>query len=376
MTKHFITCCLSMLRQCSLGMAAGALFSSCATIFSGTEAKITIDGEVDEPVTVVTSRGEYRDLLLPVTLPVKRRHIDGQHIRITSQHYAYKDIVLQKSISPWAWVSTYFGLPLVVDLLTNAVSEPKQKQFFIRPAADAQAADSLYRADSLRLVALAEQQRRIKRHPEHHKSHELSLGLGFGANQADHDMHRMVDGYEQRYYIREFSDFENLIGDAYLSANIEYHYRLNRRWAVGALLGVGLSRETYYGEYATSELVGRPITPYLEYRDGEEKCWYMAVAPSLRLKWYETNACQVYSRIALGALYQHLSFDYRVFPCTDWYHVPEVPSYTESTDRVKWRMAYQLTPIGFNMGSDAFHLFGELGYGCLGVVRLGFSYSF
>ena len=58
------------------------LFSSCATIISGSYAEIHLDGNVDEPINVVTSKGEYNNLLLPATVEVKRRHLEGQRMLI------------------------------------------------------------------------------------------------------------------------------------------------------------------------------------------------------------------------------------------------------------------------------------------------------
>ena len=43
---------------------------------------------------------------------------------------------------------------------------------------------------------------------------------------------------------------------------------------------------------------------------------------------------------------------------------------------MKWRMAYQMTALGVAFGGDNFHFFGELGYGSLGVVRLGLGFVF
>lgn len=39
-------------------------------------------------------------------------------------------------------------------------------------------------------------------------------------------------------------------------------------------------------------------------------------------------------------------------------------------------MAYQLTAIGASIGDNYFHFFGELGYGSLGIVRLGIGFMF
>ena len=127
------------------------LYSSCATIISGTSAKIQIDGAVDEHVNIVTSKNVYRDISLPTTVEVKRRSLDGQHIQISSENYAFSDIVLRKSNNPWSILSAaLYGVPLLVDLMTNAASEPAQDHFFITPNAPRSQADSLYRADSLR----------------------------------------------------------------------------------------------------------------------------------------------------------------------------------------------------------------------------------
>ena len=78
-------------------LISAMLCSSCATIISGSTADIHIDGKVDEPLTVVTTHGEYQDLSLPATVKVKRRSLDGQHIQISSPSYAFSDIVLRET---------------------------------------------------------------------------------------------------------------------------------------------------------------------------------------------------------------------------------------------------------------------------------------
>ena len=52
-------------------------FSSCATMFSGTKADIFIEGDVDEPVTINSSAGVYKDVTLPTLVEVKRRQLNG-----------------------------------------------------------------------------------------------------------------------------------------------------------------------------------------------------------------------------------------------------------------------------------------------------------
>jgi len=74
---------------------------------------------------------------------------------------------------------------------------------------------------------------------------------------------------------------------------------------------------------------------------------------------------------------RHLTFSYARYPWVDNNSPDYVsrdkpePLFIDGTDKIKWRMAYQLTALGVSLGSDNFHLFGELGYGSLGIVRVG-----
>lgn len=229
------------------------LYSSCATIISGTSAKIQIDGAVDEHVNIVTSKNVYRDISLPTTVEVKRRSLDGQHIQISSENYAFSDIVLRKSNNPWSILSAaLYGVPLLVDLMTNAASEPAQDHFFITPDAPRSQADSLYRADSLRWAEAEREflrQIQARQLPQRYKRHEIRGSVGFGECQASRDRDKLINGYKERYGVEELGEIEDLIGDAYLQAGFEYHFRLNRKWEIGMLANWGISRESYYRDY-------------------------------------------------------------------------------------------------------------------------------
>jgi len=367
-------------------MLAAMLCSSCATIISGSSAKIHIDGDVGEPVTIATSKGVYRDVSLPATVEVKRRSLGGQHIQITSENYAFSDIILSNSCNPWAVLDAFYGVPLVVDLLTNAASVPAQDYFFITPGAPYSQADSLQRADSLRLAKAEEDLRqarlRARQLPEHFYRHEVRGSLGFGRCQTEHDRDRMLDSYLNRYELTTEGECFDLIGDAYVQTGLEYHYRLNRKWDIGVLADWSISREVYSAYYNFSGDIITPETHPDEYADGTEFCRFFVVAPSVRYAWYEVSGCRCYSRIALGALRHHLTFDYKRYPWVDYYSPDyrspdeQKPFFTDSMDKIKWRMAYQLTALGVAFGGDNFHFFGELGYGNLGVVRLGLGFVF
>ena len=111
------------------------MFSSCATLITGTTSKVTIDGDVDEPVTITTNFQTYEDVELPQVVKISRKSIDGQRIQIESEHYKFKDVVLRKSINGWAWGNILFGglIGLAIDMGTNAVSKPAIHSFNIKP---------------------------------------------------------------------------------------------------------------------------------------------------------------------------------------------------------------------------------------------------
>ena len=114
---------------------ASVLLSSCATIVAGGAPKITINGDVPEPVTIETEEAAYIDVTLPVMVKVKRHHIDGQLIKITSENYKYNDIMLRKTLNDWTLGNILLGglIGWGIDLGTNCVSKPAQTEFTITP---------------------------------------------------------------------------------------------------------------------------------------------------------------------------------------------------------------------------------------------------
>lgn len=109
------------------------LLSSCATIVSGGSPRITIDGNVREPVTITTTKQTYPNVTLPYVVKVNRHQIDGQRIYIQSETTRYKDVVLEKTTNGWAFGNILIGglIGWGIDLGTNAVSKPAQKYFYI-----------------------------------------------------------------------------------------------------------------------------------------------------------------------------------------------------------------------------------------------------
>ncbi len=107
--------------------------TSCATIIAGGSPKISIYGDRNEPVTIITEKEVYSDVKLPYQVKVRRHKIDGQRIIIKSDKYDYPDIMLEKRINEWTFGNIVIGglIGWGVDLITNSVSKPNQTRFYI-----------------------------------------------------------------------------------------------------------------------------------------------------------------------------------------------------------------------------------------------------
>jgi len=117
-------------------VATAYMLSSCATIASGGDPRITINGSmVDEPVTITTEKKTYTNVSLPTTVQVKRKKLEGQTIKIESESYTFQDIELHRSNNGWIIGNILLGgvAGMGIDLLTNSVSSPSQVSYDIVP---------------------------------------------------------------------------------------------------------------------------------------------------------------------------------------------------------------------------------------------------
>lgn len=109
------------------------MLTSCATILTGGSPTIAIDGDVKEPVTIITEKQTYANVQLPCSVQVNRHHLEGQRIKIQSENFDFKDIVLEKTINGVTFANIIFGglIGWGVDMITNCVSNPQSKNYFV-----------------------------------------------------------------------------------------------------------------------------------------------------------------------------------------------------------------------------------------------------
>ena len=209
--------------------------------------------------------------------------------------------------------------------------------------------------------------------------HEFSMGFGVGNNMADKQVNDVVDHYLEIYHMESEVGCSDLFGDSHITMSFEYHYRLNQRWAVGCIAGWGLSNESYDG----IEEYGSAPHSYLA-KHGSEQSRIFYIAPSVRYSWLTTmrGHMQLYSRAALGTIRQHMIFDYRQAASDGRLYTAleddtQRDGYNQKLiDEVKWRTAYQLTPVGIDLGNRFIHFYSELGYGFQGVFTFGMRFTF
>ena len=370
----------SVISKSLSGLLIALSFSSCATMFSGTKADIFIDGEVDEPVTINSSAGEYKDVALPALVEVKRRHLNGQHIQITSEHHSFDDIVLEKTFNGWALPSAIiFGEGFFIDLITNAVSRPKYDQFFIMPMDSLSAADSQLRKREAVMVSTMgpEVRARLRRQqlPVKFPRHEVNITLGVGPNQADRSTRRFVDDIIQPRHMETDGECGDIFGDSYIVGKMEYNYRLNRKWDIGAIMAWGYSSENYTNEYFYSIEENKQNHPGT-ITQGYSRCRSFSFAPSVRYTWYETRTYRLFSRVSMGVMRHHLRFDIE-----EWKYENKTQPYGSiiseaNFDETKWRIAYQVSPIGIYVGAGPLKFVAEMGYGYIGVCNVGIAFCF
>ena len=172
------------------------------------------------------------------------------------------------------------------------------------------------------------------------RHHEFSSSFSVGSNPADKTVQDVTSQYIDAYQMEVANGCFNIFGASHLMLNFEYHYRLNQTSALGFIFGWG-----------------------------SESSRIFHIAPSYRYSWYRfaNNKCSLYSRLAVGAMRQHMQYKFGAKESEYADHSTPIDNMAVSYDQVKWKATYQITAVGFDAGLGSFHVYDELGYGCQGV---------
>lgn len=344
--------------------------SSCATIFLGSKADVTFDGQVGEPVTIVTGTDTFPDRLLPATLPVPRKQLKDT-IRFQSEHFLYAPIVPGRRTSAWLWGDLYISGPLglVVDYGTGSIYTPAEKVYQLHYVPKSEGTAPLaVRNYSLPTSRLARPQRLYR--------HEIGLSCGL-FNKENKELSKAEKQLDELVREPAASWMELLAdlvrttfvpNDAFqcglpggVSLTAFYFYHLNKRLAIG--LTGGISGDFRSFTYTTRTMDAESM----KCLDGEIRLRNTLVMPTVKWTWQHYTWGNLYSKAALGAKREHT-----------WLNIWCMKGYEQHEDdfrrmdRRRWGMAFQFCPVGMEVGTKGLRFFSDLGFGDCCVWNFGF----
>lgn len=104
--------------------------SSCATIFSGSKASVTLDSEVEGSATVVVEGRRYRNVEFPCKVKISRG-FNETAVRVTVDGYASEVVVIKKEFNPIALLNLAEPFGWILDVAAGAVTRPKYDYYWL-----------------------------------------------------------------------------------------------------------------------------------------------------------------------------------------------------------------------------------------------------
>ncbi len=104
--------------------------TSCATIISGTKKRVTFDGTISKPATMIVDGRQYKGVKLPYTVKIKRGFNDTE-VRFIVEGYEPITIYVDKNFNPWALLNFADVFGWVVDVATGAVTRPAMTHYWV-----------------------------------------------------------------------------------------------------------------------------------------------------------------------------------------------------------------------------------------------------
>lgn len=347
------------------------MLTSCATIFSGTRADVVIDGDSEEPLTIVADEQQIDSVALPATLSIRRKSLNNP-IVLTSEHYDYADIIPGRKTNPWVWANYFNGfMGVPVDLATGSIYGPAQSRYFIRKRSKEQSAGAmpLQPVGCYKPVAL-------NRRTDWHYRHEVDVLIGFGSSIADGIHYRQCRALQQLGFENsEYCGFPEYGG----AVGLRYFYHLNKWLAVGGMMGYAHAYDSYDHFYGGIQAEVEPYVLRDTWCNVCTEAFY--AAPAVKATWWRSGALSFYSQGALGVQYRRQRVSAHIPYYNSWPYWLFLMPY-EKVDHAglrnvhQWRLAPQLTVAGMSLGGRHLRFFMELGYGIEGVFNIGMSYRF
>lgn len=326
------------------------LASSCGTIIHKDFAKVTFTGNVGEPVTITTADSAYAAQQLPATIRIRRKYLN-EPVRFTSDSYLYADIVPGRKYDGTTFPVNFLftsGAGIIVDALTHRHFLPARDQYkvvAVSKSSDAAKPEThIYGERSYAAM--------------HTSRHEIAIGLGLFSQAGWHHFNHHLDKINNAYKIVDNGCLHSK--PAQVSWFLNYSYRFSPRFAAGASLGWAHRKlYTVIDTYDNAD-----FTPVNEMKINSIKHRTFYFMPTATYTWWFFKNTSLYSKIGAGISLQALKVD-------DWFACPEL-----TTDHTRAEFAFQVTPVGLNIGNGPVGGFIEAGYGAEGIVNIGLKCRF
>lgn len=160
---------------------------------------------------------------------------------------------------------------------------------------------------------------------------------------------------------------------------VHYLYHLDKRWAVGLQGG--------YVSQSGSEWDGDPLEETCletrEERSGTQVCYYTSkmehhtysLLPAAKFIWLDGRWCRLYAKVGVGGYVQRQTFQYDYYTSRDDYNQNSPLSGSIRHETI-WRAAWQVTPLGLDIGTQGLRFFTEWQLGTLPSLHVGLIYRF
>lgn len=199
----------------------------------------------------------------------------------------------------------------------------------------------------------------VKIQAQEMRHHEWSVSFGYFDNILDKRFDDFTLEMCRKYGLNPDKRYTHILeGRKHQTISLQYHYRISHSFSVGATVGWGHALH-HYGEL-------KLLHPLIPFPAGMKRKVHMHshtlyIAPSMRWTWYELRShwLRLYSSLSVGVIRQKMEF-----------RPVSLDNAVPLTVR-KWRMTYQVTPVGLEFGKRAFRGFAELGYGYQSVFNTG-----
>ena len=339
-----------------MAIATAGSLASCMTLFSKSDASILVNRDTTEPLTILTADDTLQASEQLMEIRVRKKHLN-RPIRFVSEENVYQELIPGRRIDAFGLLADLYlwGVGLPVDFATGKIYQPANTTYYVA-SAPADSCPALPVQDCRPPSPWRPREGRLYRH-------ELRLGAAIGnrMNKASHDeLYRRTC---RELNLTEDPDafYCGLGAVVNASASLAYYYHLDRRWAVGLIAGTGgqcyeslASREAAHGQQQESTTYAGDIY---------STSWFFI--PTVKLHWAFQPAIRFYAKCGVGAMSQH-----------NWFDPADGFRAAQSFDERTWHWAYQLSPVGIEMGKDRLRFYCELGYGHEGVLTMGFSTFF